>query len=341
MPVELEQEIWLKDTVLDVFKDTRDCSLTLVRLVPTDRIREHFFKQNILNLAAAASFFYFFILCFFLFVQVSFLHGKKKMDAKKKINHSQQTITNNRPISSSFVSEWRDVENSFPNLSSSQNLGNIIRQLTPTNLPSQLGTEKEKTDANSSSVQLKRNLRLNKWKISEFWLARDSLVCNMKVLVVVGCISFASFKLMSTMIKRKLVPPWTPHIASLNASSLFSDEGLSTDNVIGAPNRKSRSNLSSSLKRLLSNIMRKGRNLSGTSDTPLLSAISALHQKPMSVEEAEALVKQWQMIKAEALGPNYQIYRLAEILDGAMLFQVKFIYVQAVSSQSRVNISCI
>ncbi|KAG7025111.1 Plastid division protein CDP1, chloroplastic [Cucurbita argyrosperma subsp. argyrosperma] len=274
-------EIWLKDTVLDVFKDTRDCSLTLV----------------------------------------SFLHGKKKMDAKKKINHSQQTITNNRPISSSFVSEWRDVENSFPNLSSSQNLGNIIRQLTPTNFPSQLATEKEKTDANSSSVQLKRNLRLNKWKISEFWLARDSLVCNMKVLVVVGCISFASFKLMSTMIKRKLVSPWTSHIASLNASSLFSDEGLSTDNVIGAPNRKSRSNLSSSLKRLLSNIMRKGRNLSGTSDTPLLSAISALHQKPMSVEEAEALVKQWQMIKAEALGPNYQIYRLAEILDGAMLFQ--------------------
>ncbi|XP_038885039.1 plastid division protein CDP1, chloroplastic isoform X2 [Benincasa hispida] len=277
-------EIWLKDTVLGVFKDTRDCSLTLV----------------------------------------SFLRGEKKMDAKKKINHSQQQIivpTNNRPISTSSLSEWRDVENSFLNSNSSQNLGNIIRRLTPTNLPSQLGTGKKKTDANSSSVQLKRDLRIKRWKISELWFARGSLVDKMKVLVIIGCISFASFNLMSTMIKMKPFPTWTPHKASLNTSSVFSDEGLSLDNVIVPPNTKSKANLSSSLKRLLSKLMRKGRNLAGTSDMLLSSAITASNQKLMLVEEAEALVKQWQTIKAEALGPNYQIYRLAKILDGTMLSQ--------------------
>ncbi|XP_023523807.1 plastid division protein CDP1, chloroplastic-like [Cucurbita pepo subsp. pepo] len=273
-------EIWLKDTVLGVFKDTRDCSLTLTR----------------------------------------FFRSEKKTEAKKKINHSHQSIvhTNNRPISSSSVSEWRDVEDSFPNLSTSQNLGNMVRRLTPTNLPSQLGTDKKTIDANSSSVQLKRDLRINKWKISELWLVRGSLVKNMKVLFVVGCISFACFKLTSLMIKMNLVPTWTPHKTSLNTSSLFSDEALSTDNVI-APNMKRSSNLSS-LKKLLLKIMRKGRILSGRSDVPLLSAITA-PLKLMSIEEAEALVNQWQKIKAEALGPNYEIYRLPEILDGTMLFQ--------------------
>uniref|UniRef100_A0A0A0K7W1 Uncharacterized protein n=1 Tax=Cucumis sativus TaxID=3659 RepID=A0A0A0K7W1_CUCSA len=276
-------EIWLKDTILGVFKDTRDCSLTLV----------------------------------------SFLHGEKKMDAKKKINHSQQIIvhTNNKPISTSSISHWREVENSFPNSNSSQNLGNIVRRLTPTNLPSQLGMEKNQTDAKSSSVQLKRDLRIKKWKISELWLSRSSLVDNMKVLVVVGSISFASFNLMSRMIKMKPFPTWTPQKASLNTSSVFSDEGLSVDNVIATPNTKNNSNLSSSLQRLLSKLMRKGRNLAGTSDMLLSSAITASNQNLMSVEEAEALVNQWQTIKAEALGPNYQIHKLAKILDGTMLFQ--------------------
>uniref|UniRef100_A0A9I9DWR0 Plastid division protein CDP1, chloroplastic n=1 Tax=Cucumis melo TaxID=3656 RepID=A0A9I9DWR0_CUCME len=254
---------------------------------------------------------------------VSFLRGEKKMDAKKKINHSKQIIvhTNNKPISTSSVSDWRDVENAFPVSNSSQNLGNIVRRLTPTSLPSQLGMEKKQTDAKSSSVQLKRDLRIKKWKISELWLSRVSLVDSMKVLVVVGSISFASFNLMSRMIKMKPFPTWTLQKASLNTSSVFSDEGLSVDNVIAPPNTKNNSNLSSSLKRLLSKLMRKGRNLAGTSDMLLSSAITASNQNLMSFEEAEALVKQWQTIKAEALGPNYQIHRLAKILDGTMLFQ--------------------
>lgn len=49
----------------------------------------------------------------------------------------------------------------------------------------------------------------------------------------------------------------------------------------------------------------------------------AVTQRPMPLEEAEALVKQWQAIKAEALGPNHEVHSLSEALDESMLVQVK------------------
>ena len=47
-----------------------------------------------------------------------------------------------------------------------------------------------------------------------------------------------------------------------------------------------------------------------------------MSRKLMPMEEAEVLVKQWQIIKAEALGPRYQVHSLSEILDESMLVQV-------------------
>jgi hypothetical protein len=55
----------------------------------------------------------------------------------------------------------------------------------------------------------------------------------------------------------------------------------------------------------------------GSSD---VSAVASVER--MSLQEAEALVKQWQDIKSEALGPDYQIDMLPEILDGSMLSKV-------------------
>ena len=42
------------------------------------------------------------------------------------------------------------------------------------------------------------------------------------------------------------------------------------------------------------------------------SSIAAMSWKLMPMEEAEALVKQWKIIKAEALGPSYQVHSLSE-----------------------------
>jgi len=57
---------------------------------------------------------------------------------------------------------------------------------------------------------------------------------------------------------------------------------------------------------------------------PMPSDITAVHKQKMDLQEAEALVKQWQDIKSEALGPDYQIEMLPEILDGSMLSKVCF-----------------
>ncbi|KAJ6748884.1 PLASTID DIVISION PROTEIN CDP1 CHLOROPLASTIC-RELATED [Salix purpurea] len=51
------------------------------------------------------------------------------------------------------------------------------------------------------------------------------------------------------------------------------------------------------------------------------SSIATISRKQMPVEEAEALVKHWQAIKAEALGPGHQVHSLSEVLDESMLAQ--------------------
>lgn len=54
------------------------------------------------------------------------------------------------------------------------------------------------------------------------------------------------------------------------------------------------------------------------------SPANMLHRRQMPLEEAEALVRQWQDIKAEALGPNHQIQALSDILAESMLSRVTF-----------------
>jgi hypothetical protein len=54
-------------------------------------------------------------------------------------------------------------------------------------------------------------------------------------------------------------------------------------------------------------------------------SMETVSRKQMPVEEAEALVNHWQAIKAEALGPWYQVHSLSEVLDESMLAQVKYI----------------
>ena len=61
---------------------------------------------------------------------------------------------------------------------------------------------------------------------------------------------------------------------------------------------------------------------SGQSATSLSHSASELHKRPMDTEEAEELVRQWENVKAEALGPTHQVYSLSEVLDESMLVQV-------------------
>lgn len=53
----------------------------------------------------------------------------------------------------------------------------------------------------------------------------------------------------------------------------------------------------------------------------LSSSGTAVYKCQMPTEDAESLVKQWQAIKAEALGPGHKIDSLFQVLDGPMLAQ--------------------
>ncbi|KAK1272989.1 hypothetical protein QJS04_geneDACA019186 [Acorus gramineus] len=48
---------------------------------------------------------------------------------------------------------------------------------------------------------------------------------------------------------------------------------------------------------------------------------NVLYKRQMPLDEAEALVRQWQTIKAEALGPNHEIESLSDVLRDSMLHQ--------------------
>ncbi|CAI9302110.1 unnamed protein product [Lactuca saligna] len=61
----------------------------------------------------------------------------------------------------------------------------------------------------------------------------------------------------------------------------------------------------------------------GVKDSSMGASLNSCKKRSMRVEEAESLVKQWQTVKAEALGPNHQLHNLVDVLDESMLLQWK------------------
>lgn len=59
----------------------------------------------------------------------------------------------------------------------------------------------------------------------------------------------------------------------------------------------------------------------------LSSSVKAVYKSPMPMKDAESLVKQWQAVKAEALGPGHKVHSLFQVLDGPMLAQVNFLWI--------------
>ncbi|KAL2334369.1 hypothetical protein Fmac_015582 [Flemingia macrophylla] len=115
-------EMWLKDSVLALYPDTKDCSPALA----------------------------------------TFFNSQQKFSGSKNSKGSQQMLSTicHRPLSSSGSLERKDVEESRSYMSSSPNLGFAVKQLTPTDLQSSLLSGRNENGRNSieSPVQVKRNL---------------------------------------------------------------------------------------------------------------------------------------------------------------------------------------
>ncbi|KAH9724928.1 Plastid division protein CDP1 [Citrus sinensis] len=282
-------EMWLKDAVLSVFPDTQDCSPSLV----------NFFK------------------------------GEKKTPAIKKCKGPPQTplTMSQRPLSSALASDGRDFEDSHTSIKSSRHLGSAVKQLTPTDLQSPLVASKNSNGNNvsPSSAQLERGLGLQRSKVWESWLAGRNGIERIAFAAVLGCIMFLAVKLSG--IRSNSVRNLSSSQQNMQMSSFVRTTDSSLDDSLGRTCIK-RHGVASRLTELIKMVKLLFRNTSDTlysQSSCLPASLStsniAVTQRPMPLEEAEALVKQWQAIKAEALGPNHEVHSLSEALDESMLVQ--------------------
>ncbi|KAI7985084.1 hypothetical protein LOK49_LG14G00014 [Camellia lanceoleosa] len=274
----LGQETWLKNNVLSLFPDTRDCSPSLV----------------------------------------NFFSGEKKASGNRQIRGSLQTMSSIslRPLSPAPASDRRALDLSYTN--SSQHLGPAVKQLAPSNLQGTLMADKNNNESNISmaSVQLKRNLGADNHKIWKSWLEFYNVVGRITFVMALGCILFATCKLSALQL-------WRVRYTSSHAWTLDS----SLDRNLG-PDCIKRNSVAYKLKKLLSMFTMwlgnhpDAANLQNSClAASLSSSMTAVYKRPMPMEEAESLVKQWQIIKAEALGPSYKVHSLFQVLDGPMLIQ--------------------
>lgn len=231
------------------------------------------------------------------------------------INHK----TNQRPLSSTQF------------LNSSQHLCTAVEQLTPTDSQSPVVSAKsiDESGASMPSVQLKRNLGVQQNKIWHDWLSQSSLIGRVSAVALLGCTVFFSLKLTGIRSGRlQSLPIWDsarPH--SESGSFLWKTESGNFRRNIASVNRNG---IVGKIKVLMHMFkMHHGEHQdalylksSGLLATSLPHSASEVHKRPMVTEDAEELVRQWENVKAEALGPTHQVYSLSEILDESMLVQV-------------------
>ncbi|KAK2655535.1 hypothetical protein Ddye_008587 [Dipteronia dyeriana] len=284
------EEMWVKDAVLAVFPDTRDCSPSLV----------------------------------------NFFCGDKKTSAiKKSLGATQITSSmSKRPLSTAFASEREDA---LPYVNSSRHHGSAVKQLAPTDLQNPLVSSKSSSGSDgssASSVQLKRSLGVQNSNGWESWLAGRNGVERITFVAVLGCIMFFTVKLSSMKSSRmRYASKLTASRQNVETSSLAWTTDSSPNDNVGHSFIK-QSGIASGLKELVAMVKMQFKNPSdaGYSHSPRLPAslstsMTAVNRRPMPFEEAEELVKQWQAIKAKALGPSHQIQSLSEALDESMLVQ--------------------
>ncbi|RWW74476.1 hypothetical protein BHE74_00017578 [Ensete ventricosum] len=177
------------------------------------------------------------------------------------------------------------------------------------------------------SSQLKRNLGLHSGRFWESWFSKG----NMAHTALVGCIVFGAFKLLAMRSSKSNMPNElkTSHPCSTSQITALSHHGS-----CGSASAFVKRDLVGQLRKFWASFRRDLKYTNGvgslqntwpTVDLSRFSAVAAgtqVHRQQMAMEEAEALVKQWQDIKAEALGPSHQIQLLPNILSESILLKV-------------------
>ncbi|KAE9588308.1 hypothetical protein Lalb_Chr22g0353981 [Lupinus albus] len=279
-------EMWLKDSVLALFPDTKACSPALA----------------------------------------NFFNAQKKFSGSKKTRGAAQTLPSicHRPLSSSGSLDQRDIEEPRSYMSSSPNIGFAVKQLAPTDLQSSLlsGSNEKANNLSESPVQVKRSLGTQRSGIWDSHFTHAHIFGKITYISVLGCIVFATTKLMGINFSRTL----NGSLGALNDNIAWTVDSSADYSVSPAYIRGG--NIADRLKKILpiakipflhKSAAAKHSDLHA-SLIPSSSSTNA-YRRLMPVEEAETLVKQWQTIKAGALGSSHEVNCLAEVLDESMLAQ--------------------
>lgn len=237
-----------------------------------------------------------------------------------------------RSLSAALPMDRRD-EVSGSCTETSRHLGSAVKQLAPPNLQSPLveGKVIAGNNVGAPSIQLKRTLGSKQGGAWNMWLDFSHVIGKMVYATVLGCILAALFKLInSQQLRLGKGSRWRMYEQRIAANS----PNL-TDSSMDFKLRHTRTKqngIMRQIQKVLSLVKMQSGDHPESADLQAASLSSGLsssksltYRLPMPVEDAEALVKQWQAIKAEALGPNHDIHGLGEILDGPMLVQVSFI----------------
>lgn len=253
---------------------------------------------------------------------------------------------NLRPLSHGTL-DRNAYEQPDSSTNSSQHLGTAVNQLSLSNLQAPYNGVKVNGGNNDSlpSVQLKRNLGAQHHNVWAIWFGEHNVGGNIIVVTALGIILFLTVKLMSVQMGRS-TSGWALKKPKMDASSVVWTSDSSLHKNRGPAFMKGYS-IISKLKQIVSSQKVQPRSsteagaLKTSSLDDMKSLKAAVYKRPMHTEEAETLVKQWQTIKAEALGPNHQVNSLFEVLDEAMLVQVICMYIDDISRSFQSFIICI
>jgi len=230
--------------------------------------------------------------------------------SKQKLGSPRSVLLSSQPSSSASACNRTSAEQT-PRLSPNSHLGEAVKQLAPANLGLQSSMDRQVNGSGTASVPLKRNPGSH-LRTLELWGLSGDVIGKLAYSALLGFVVFSTLKLVKFQFGH--VRYTNPSRESASVSSL-NEASASEGSFITSGVRKHFENLSKLLwlSRLNSN--------SGESDKhPAANDITAaVCKQKMDIQEAEALVKQWQDIKSEALGPDYQTDMLPEILDGSML----------------------
>ncbi|XP_057516753.1 plastid division protein CDP1, chloroplastic isoform X2 [Amaranthus tricolor] len=274
-------EKFLKDSVLCLFSDTRDFSPSLAG----------FFGQE-----------------------------KKAIGNKQSRNLSPAIPNVNRRVISPAVSSDRIVSDErLASLLSSQHIGPSVKPLALTNLGSPLQQEKPAIQSvpDSPSPQLKRELGSHHQQATFSGMTQGNIVGRITFVTVLGCIVFATT---SKLLGRQSAHFYDSRLVN-RRTTLSSISGHSEHKNMHENFTSAMQQFLSSLKSGVKNHSSSGNRQKSSLTASLSSPAPVAYKTILTLEEAEALVRQWQVIKAEALGPEHQIHLLFDILDEAMLVE--------------------